>query len=230
MQFSDEIGVKGDDDGTDAFQTMSNRDLKNKKGDKMAQQKSMEDMAALAVKRQTGLLPVSKEELDLLAGISNAFQNAIFMRYQTRITAKFYTSFLFIVIPFVSSATPTIYLPGYENPFSQTVWEGIEDVKNNKPSLIIAALTFLASDCFEWVVINLGILYRRTRNVHNKVDLYRQLITKEPKVVFLFVSFAVVFGAFMFWAMFQGYAAPKLKKNVVPISIKKIHLKSNHKK
>lgn len=205
---------------------MSGRDLNDKNVDMSAKQQAMADMAALAVKKQTGLLPVNKEEMDLLAGISGAFQNAIFMRYQTRITAKLYTSLMFILAPTFSYYTDTRYMPGYINPWYEPFILQCESwnlpyampsgctVELSKLSMATAAAAFLFCDVFEFMTINFGILYRRTRNVHVKVDVYRQLITKEKRVVINLIAWSTVFGVFMFWAMWQSFNLTKLQRHL----------------
>jgi hypothetical protein len=70
---------------------------------------------------------------------------------------------------------------------------------------------FLGSDVFEWVVITFGILYRRARDVHTKIDIFRQMITKKKELPLLFFVVAFLFGSFMFNAAWNPWHVHKLQ-------------------
>ena len=90
-----------------------------------------------ALQSADGFLPVTQEEIDSLCGVVGAFQGHIFVRYQARAAAKFFTSTVFMMGPLVAGLTPTQHTPGFN--------EGLKDKR-----YLIAGITFVIADLLEW--------------------------------------------------------------------------------
>jgi len=148
---------------------------------------------------QAGFLPVNPIELDLLCGVVNAFQTQIFLRYQARATSKLFTAIIFLFGPSLASLTSTRDAPGYEPVLGSRIF--------------IAGVTFLITDILEWAVIT-WLHFKHTKNVHEKIDIYRQLQIKNKMVAFTLVSLAAVIGIFMFNTMWNPFDPKKLSKKL----------------
>lgn len=152
-------------------------------------------------------LPVSAKELELLAGVVNAFQSHIFLRYQIRAIAKLFTSLIFLFGPMMASFTESKELAGYEE----------TDLVAN-PTYLHAGLTFFVVDVMEWAGLTFGIHYRSTKNIHEKVDLYRQLVFKAALVPFLIIVCASLSGVFMFNVIWNPVEPKTLSKKLAEIA------------
>lgn len=164
-----------------------------------AQEKRLQSMS-------NGMLPLDPEAQQLLQGVSASLQSAIFNRYQTRATAKFFTSYLFMLVPILTRMTNGKNSPGYTDPFGS----GPESEK-----YLIAGLAFFLTDLFEWLGITFGVLYRKTRDIHTKIDIYRQLLTKNRAVLQCFIWLAVVMGAYMYNRMWMPFNTKTMSRHLI---------------
>lgn len=159
-------------------------------------------------KWSSGVMPLDFEAQEQLQGVAGIMQSAIFNRYQTRAMAKFFTSYMFLSVPIVTSYTNAKNSPGFTSPLDYAV-----DADAN--TLFIAGIAFLINDVVEWVCITFGILYRRTRDIHSKIDVYRQLLTKKRSMIYVHVCWGSILGIFMYNRMWDPWNEKKLAEHLV---------------
>ncbi len=153
------------------------------------------------------VIPISKEEQELLASVVGAYQWYVFLRYQSRAGCKFFTSFLFLFAPLLATAVPTDgdKLPGFK---------GLDDYR-----YFVAGLTFLIVDILEWLFVTFLFQFPNTKDIHSKVDYYRQLLSKDRMTLFLLFTFSWVAGVFMFNVSWNPFNAKKLAKKLYDIGM-----------
>mmetsp|Transcript_6409 Transcript_6409/g.15844 ORF Transcript_6409/g.15844 Transcript_6409/m.15844 type:complete len:976 (-) Transcript_6409:489-3416(-) len=149
------------------------------------------------------VIPISREEQELLQSVVQAYQWFVFLRYQSRAGCKFFTSLIFVLAPLLSTLTPTAAMPGFK---------GLDDNR-----YFIAGLTFLLVDVLEWGLITFVLQFKQSRDIHAKVDYYRQLLTKDRMTLFLLFTCSWVAGIFMFNVSWNPFNALKLAHRLFDI-------------
>ncbi|CAD7972941.1 unnamed protein product [Amoebophrya sp. A25] len=151
------------------------------------------------------VVPITREEQELLAAAVGAYQWFVFLRYQNRASCKFFTSIIFIFAPLLASWTPTVDMAGYK---------GLDDSR-----YFLAGLTFLVVDILEWLIVTFVFQWRNTRDLHSKVDYCRQLLTKDFMTPFLLFTFSWTAGVFMFNTSWNAFHPARLAKRLFEIGV-----------
>ena len=146
---------------------------------------------------------VSQEELERLEHVLSFIQNHIFMRFQTRMSVKFFTSLNFLLVPLIAMATPSGYAPDLigeqwdpKNPF---------DFSNNHTSrYFIAGIAYLVMDLVEWILISWFAVKKSNSFQQRSEYFYGMATDKDLRVVMiLWITFTGVFMYHTIWNPFQ---------------------------
>lgn len=143
-----------------------------------------------------GWVGVSQHECDVLRGISNAFQNVIFTRYQTRAAAKIYTSFVFLLVPLIARSTDTKYLPGFFDPWAPG------------SSMFAAGVAFFATDIAEWAFLTRLHITRASASFNSSLTGFRELLLGNSAAMMKNIMLLMLyFGFYMFHVAWNSFTS-----------------------